>query len=95
MIKGIGKGIGILSVHIKPYEIPSPVIRQSLGYQIVVLIVKTLVFGDPTSGWPSMICILCLISGVQLFCMGIIGQYLSKAYMEVKERPIYICREEL
>ena len=63
-------------------------------FMIIVIIVKTLVFGDPTSGWPSMICILCLISGVQLFCMGIIGQYLSKAYMEVKERPIYICREE-
>lgn len=62
---------------------------------IVVIIIKTLVFGDPTSGWPSMICILCLISGVQLFCMGIIGQYLSKAYMEVKGRPIYISREEL
>lgn len=62
---------------------------------IVVIIVKTLVFGDPTSGWPSMICILCLISGVQLFCMGIIGQYLSKAYMEVKGRPIYICKEKL
>lgn len=62
---------------------------------ILVIIVKTLVFGDPTSGWPSMICILCLISGVQLFCMGIIGQYLSKAYMEVKERPIYICKEEI
>lgn len=60
---------------------------------IVVIIIKTLVFGDPTSGWPSMICILCLISGVQLFCMGIIGQYLSKAYMEVKARPIYICKE--
>ncbi len=62
---------------------------------IVVIIAKTLVFGDPTSGWPSMICTLCLISGVQLFCMGIIGQYLSKAYMEVKGRPIYICREEI
>lgn len=62
---------------------------------IIVIIIKTLVFGDPTSGWPSMICILCLISGVQLFCMGIIGQYLAKAYMEVKERPIYICKEEL
>lgn len=61
---------------------------------IIAIIVKTLVFGDPTSGWPSMICILCLISGVQLFCMGIIGQYLSKAYMEVKGRPIYISKEE-
>ncbi len=62
---------------------------------IIVIIVKTAVFGDPTSGWPSMICILCLVSGVQLFCMGIVGQYLSKAYMEVKGRPIYIAKEEL
>ncbi|MBE5851396.1 MAG: glycosyltransferase family 2 protein [Lachnospiraceae bacterium] len=62
---------------------------------IVFIIVRTLIFGDPTSGWPSMICILCLVSGVQLFCMGIVGQYLSKAYMEVKKRPIYIAREEL
>ena len=62
---------------------------------IIVIIVKTIVFGDPTSGWPSMICILCLISGVQLFCMGIVGQYLSKAYMEVKKRPIYIAKEEI
>ena len=64
-------------------------------FMIIAIIIKTLVFGDPTSGWPSMICILCLISGVQLFCMGIIGQYLSKAYMEVKGRPIYISREEI
>jgi len=62
---------------------------------IIVIIVKTVIFGDPTSGWPSMICILCLVSGVQLFCMGIVGQYLSKAYMEVKKRPIYISKEEL
>lgn len=61
---------------------------------ILAIIIKTLVFGDPTSGWPSMICIVLLISGVQLFCMGIIGQYLSKAYMEVKNRPIYISKEE-
>ncbi len=61
---------------------------------IVVIIVKTLAFGDPTSGWPSMICIVLLVSGVQLFCMGIIGEYLSKAYMEVKQRPIYISKEE-
>ena len=62
---------------------------------IIFIIIRTLVFGDPTSGWPSMICILCLVSGVQLFCMGIVGQYLSKAYMEVKKRPIYIAKEEL
>lgn len=61
---------------------------------IIVIIVRTLVFGDPTSGWPSLVCIICLISGVQLFCMGILGQYISKTYMEVKNRPIYLTKEE-
>lgn len=62
---------------------------------IIVIVVRTLIFGDPTSGWPSMICIFSLISGVQLFCLGIVGQYLAKTYMEVKKRPIYIIKEEL
>ena len=62
---------------------------------IVVIIVKTLVFGDPTSGWPSMVCIMSLLGGVQLLCIGIVGQYLSKTYMEVKKRPIYLVKEEL
>jgi len=62
---------------------------------IVFTIVRTLVFGDPTSGWPSMICIFSLLSGVQLLCIGIVGQYLSKTYMEVKKRPIYLVKEEL
>ena len=61
---------------------------------ILIIIVKTLILGDPTSGWPSMVCIFLMVSGVQLFCMGIIGQYLSKAYLEGKERPIYISKEE-
>ena len=50
-------------------------------------------FGDPTSGWPSMVCIMFFIGGVQLLCVGIMGQYLSKAYLEVKRRPIYIISE--
>ncbi|MDE6386278.1 MAG: glycosyltransferase family 2 protein [Lachnospiraceae bacterium] len=62
---------------------------------IVVIIVKTLIFGDPTSGWPSMVCIVLLVSGVQLFCLGIVGQYLSKTYMEVKKRPIYLVKEDI
>ena len=62
---------------------------------IVVIIVRTLIFGDPTSGWPSMVCIIMLVSGVQLFCLGIVGQYLSKTYMEVKKRPIYLVKEDL
>ena len=62
---------------------------------IVFIIIRTSIFGDPVSGWPSLVCIISLISGVQLFCMGIIGQYLAKTYMEVKRRPIYIVKEEL
>lgn len=60
---------------------------------IVVIIVRTLLFGDPTSGWPSMVCIIFLCSGVQLFCMGVLGQYLAKTYLETKRRPVYITRE--
>ncbi|MDD5826675.1 MAG: glycosyltransferase family 2 protein [Bacilli bacterium] len=60
---------------------------------IIAIIVKTLVYGDPVSGWPSLVCIIFLCSGVQLFGMGIIGQYLSKTYLETKRRPIYIIGE--
>ena len=60
---------------------------------IIFIIVKTLVFGDPTSGWPSLACIVFFVSGIQLFCIGIIGQYLSKVYLEVKNRPIYIIKD--
>ncbi len=60
---------------------------------IIFIIVKTLIYGDPTSGWPSLACIIVFVSGVQLFSIGIIGQYLSKTYLEVKQRPIYIVKE--
>ena len=60
---------------------------------IVVIIVKTLTVGDPVAGWPSMVCIIFFVSGIQLFCLGIIGQYLAKTYLEVKNRPIYIIKE--
>ena len=62
---------------------------------ILVIIIRTLMFGDPTSGWPSLVCIILFISGVQLFCLGILGQYLSKTYMEVKRRPIFLVKEDL
>ncbi|MDE6405135.1 MAG: glycosyltransferase family 2 protein [Lachnospiraceae bacterium] len=62
---------------------------------IIVTIVRKLMFGDPTSGWPSLVCIIMMVSGVQLFCLGIVGQYLSKTYMEVKRRPIYLVRQEI
>jgi len=60
---------------------------------IAIIIIKTLVFGDPTSGWPSLVCIIFFVSGIQLFCLGIMGQYLSKTYLETKNRPIYIIKE--
>ena len=61
---------------------------------IIAIIIKTLVLGDPTSGWPSLVCIIFMVSGIQLFSLGIIGQYLSKTYLEVKKRPIYIIKEK-
>lgn len=61
---------------------------------ILVIIIKTLLFGDPVGGWPSMVCILLFVSGIQLLCMGIIGKYLSKTYLETKKRPIYIIKEK-
>lgn len=60
---------------------------------IVFIIVRKLVYGDPTSGWPSLVCIITLIGGMQLFCLGIVGQYLAKTYLETKNRPIYIAKE--
>ncbi len=60
---------------------------------IFVILFKTLVFGDPVSGWPSLACIILFCSGIQLLCLGIIGEYLSKTYLETKKRPIYIIKE--
>lgn len=60
---------------------------------IIVIIIKTLTVGDPVAGWPSLVCIIFFVSGVQLFCLGVIGQYLAKTYLEVKNRPIYIVKE--
>ena len=61
---------------------------------ILAIIIKTIIFGDPTSGWPSLACIIVFVSGVQLLFLGIIGQYMSKMYLEVKQRPIYIIKEK-
>ncbi len=63
------------------------------GIAIIFIIIKTLVYGDSTSGWPSLACIIMFMGGIQLLSLGIIGQYLSKTYLEVKNRPIYIIRE--
>lgn len=62
---------------------------------IIFIIVRKLIFGDPVAGWPSMVCIILMTSGVQFFCTGILGQYLARTYMEVKKRPIYLVKEEV
>lgn len=60
---------------------------------VIFIVVRTLIFGDPVAGWPTLACLILLIGGVQLICIGILGTYLSKAYLEVKKRPIYIAKE--
>ena len=63
-------------------------------FAIVFVIVRQLVWGGSAFGWPSLVCIILFLAGIQLFCMGILGQYLAKTYLEVKGRPIYILREQ-
>ena len=60
---------------------------------MVVIIIRALVFGDPVAGWPSLVTIIFFLGGIQLLCLGIMGLYLSKTYLETKKRPIYIVRE--
>lgn len=60
---------------------------------IIFICVRKLLYGDPVSGWPSLACIIVFIGGVQLFCIGVLGQYLSKMYLEIKKRPHFIIRE--
>ena len=60
---------------------------------IIIVLVKTLIWGDPVGGWPSLACLIMFIGGIQLFSLGIIGIYISKIYLEVKNRPIYITKE--
>lgn len=60
---------------------------------IIAIVIRTCLWGDPVSGWPSTICIISFVGGIQLFCMGILGEYLAKTYMEVKNRPLFICQE--
>lgn len=61
---------------------------------LLVIIIRALLVGDPVAGWPSLVCIITSLGGVQLLCTGIVGLYLSKAYLETKNRPIYIVKEK-
>lgn len=61
---------------------------------IIIIAVKTWLFGDPTSGWPSMVSIVLMLGGIQLFTIGILGRYIGKVFLETKRRPIYIIKED-
>ncbi|MGL9745541.1 glycosyltransferase family 2 protein [Enterococcus mundtii] len=63
------------------------------GIAILFIILRALLFGDPTSGWPSLVSIVLFIGGIQLLCLGIIGKYIGKIFLETKKRPVYIVRE--
>lgn len=65
----------------------------SSGIALIFIIVRALMFGDPTSGWPSLVSILLFVGGLQLLCLGIIGKYIGKIFMETKNRPVYIVKE--
>ncbi|SEL28254.1 Glycosyltransferase involved in cell wall bisynthesis [Carnobacterium iners] len=60
---------------------------------LIFIVIRSLIFGDPTAGWPSLVTIFLAIGGLQLFCLGIVGKYLGKTYLETKKRPLYILKE--
>lgn len=60
---------------------------------LIFIVIRTLIFGDPTSGWPSMVSIVLFIGGLQLFSLGVIGKYIGKIFLETKKRPLYIIKE--
>lgn len=62
-------------------------------FAMLVILVRAMLFGDPVRGWPSLACIITFLGGIQLLCLGIMGQYLAKTYLETKRRPLYLVRE--
>lgn len=87
---------GIVSFSDAPINIASwlGIVMTGVSFlAMLVLFLRALIFGDPVAGWPSLACIMTFIAGVQLFVMGVMGQYISKTYMEVKRRPHYIVKD--
>ena len=87
---------GIIAFSTAPLAIASVlgiVLCLAAFLMIAVIVVKTLAYGDPVGGWPSLACIILFLGGIQLLSIGILGQYLAKTYLETKHRPIYIVAE--
>lgn len=88
---------GIIGFSTKPlaFSAVAGILSLAVTFVLIILIaVRRLVFGDPVQGWASLVCFITFFSGLQLFCTGISGLYISKIYTEVKHRPIYIIKEE-
>lgn len=89
---------GIIAFSNKPLILSSVVgffiFALSILY-LIVIVVKTILWGDPVAGFPTLACLILMLSGIQLLGIGILGQYLAKNYTESKERPVYIVKEEL
>lgn len=87
---------GITAFSTKPLQLASigGVVFCLLAFvMFLFIVIRTLLFGDPVPGWPSLTCLLLFVSGIQMMCMGIFGQYLAKSYAETKKRPVYIVKE--
>ena len=88
---------GIVAFSTTPLVIASliGIILCILAFALIIfVIVRTVIFGDPVAGWPSLICVITFIGGIQLLSIGVLGQYLAKTYLETKHRPIYIIRQQ-
>lgn len=87
---------GILAYSTMPLSIASVLGIGFCGVSFIgmlVVIIRAMIFGDPVAGWPSLVTIIVFLGGIQLLCLGIMGLYISKTYLETKRRPIYIVRE--
>lgn len=85
--------VGFSTVPLAMASVLGVVLCLAAAVAILVIVVKTLLFGDPVGGWPSMMCAILFLGGVQLLSIGILGQYLAKTYLETKKRPVYLVRE--
>ena len=85
--------VGFSTVPLAMASVLGVVLCLAAAVAILIIVVKTLLFGDPVGGWPSMMCAILFLGGVQLLSIGILGQYLAKTYLETKKRPVYLVRE--
>ena len=88
---------GILAFSTKPLQAASILGILCCGFAFLALLfvfARALFFGDPVGGWPSLVCIIVFLGGLQLFFIGVLGAYLAKTYSEAKHRPLYFIKEE-